>query len=355
MTTLLAASAPPRKASVQSVSEELRRLQDELLTLEKELARAAPKPVTRMQIKQQAKARDALLAKVAENAAHRRETETLLEVAHRADMLRRACAAGDLETVTELCGQPDRPVSIANSEGTSPLMKAAMFDRSEVIEVLLAAGAEPEQLDDRGRTALMLAAAGGNVAATMVLVDAGAACAATDHEGMTAFMHAAHGGHLECCGVLLEYGGAVLSLTARDKRGRTALERTRAAPQANAAVVAYLETELAANEVELGVMAHPSPLPLSAAGVLRESFASMRSIGSFGSMRSVGSMGSFTSLRSVGSVVGSRVSQALASASGIQRSTIFNRISRTTTLTRSSKVLRGNQGAPSPTLSPAVV
>lgn len=139
----------------------------------------------------------------------------------------------------------------SNFEGVTPLIKAAMYNRPEIIEVLLAAGASLEGTNDLGYTALHLAAANGHLAATKVLLDAGAACSAADGTGRNAFMLAASGGHLECCELLLDVGGAIVSLASRDKRGMMAIDLALSAPGgANAALVTFLNAQADIAELE---------------------------------------------------------------------------------------------------------
>lgn len=49
------------------------------------------------------------------------------------------------------------PVDAAAEDGRTALMLAAMFNRSEILEFLLAQGADPARQDARGATALVAA------------------------------------------------------------------------------------------------------------------------------------------------------------------------------------------------------
>ncbi|MNN69875.1 Ankyrin repeat protein [compost metagenome] len=49
------------------------------------------------------------------------------------------------------------PVDAAAQDGRTALMLAAMFNRREILDYLLAQGADPTQQDARGATALMAA------------------------------------------------------------------------------------------------------------------------------------------------------------------------------------------------------
>ena len=99
------------------------------------------------------------------------------------------------------------------------LMWTASKGQVEIIELLLAAGAEINAADARGTTALMLAL--GKVDALEALLSAGAAVDQKDSRGFTALMSAAWTGRVKAARRLLEHGAGID--VRDDKTGRTAL------------------------------------------------------------------------------------------------------------------------------------
>ena len=72
----------------------------------------------------------------------------------------RAAYFGHTNVVTMLV-EVGADVMKANNDGVTTLHWAALNDRMDVIEVLLAAGADPKAVDSGGRTALDMAVRGG--------------------------------------------------------------------------------------------------------------------------------------------------------------------------------------------------
>lgn len=70
------------------------------------------------------------------------------------DLLRKSVASGDREGVERFCAHGVQVVNSQNFEGTHALIKAAIYDRAELTQALVEAGARLELPDDRGRTAL---------------------------------------------------------------------------------------------------------------------------------------------------------------------------------------------------------
>jgi hypothetical protein len=100
------------------------------------------------------------------------------------------------------------------------LDEAIRVDASELIELLLEAGAELERADARGRTPLLQAAALGRGETVRALLARGSNPAARSRSGQTALHLAARSGDLSGVEALL---GAGADAVARDARGRTAL------------------------------------------------------------------------------------------------------------------------------------
>jgi biopolymer transport protein ExbD len=104
--------------------------------------------------------------------------------------------------------------------GTTLLMWAAARDHVELVELLLARGADTEVTTSEGLTALIFAAFPGNTRAIEVLLDNGADVHATGPVGMTAVQLAARNGHSEAVDVLVRYGAATTEAEAyRDVMG----------------------------------------------------------------------------------------------------------------------------------------
>ncbi len=89
----------------------------------------------------------------------------------------------------------------------TPLFMASKVGHAPMIELLIAAGADPASVTTTGTTPLMMAAASGSAAAVRVLLDHGADPNAADvHQGQTALMFAAAPGHTEVIQVLAAHG-----------------------------------------------------------------------------------------------------------------------------------------------------
>ncbi|HKP46186.1 MAG TPA: ankyrin repeat domain-containing protein [Pyrinomonadaceae bacterium] len=164
----------------------------------------------------------------------------------------RAAQADDLEKVTELISRTNVNLRDEDS-GTTALEHAVRNANREMVQLLLAAGADVNakdsagetvvmmldddatadliwdlinagakvnQKDNNGSTALMQAAETENIEAVRTLLDAGAEVEAADAEGRTALMHAAASGNVNVARALI-LAGANINATAHD--GETAL------------------------------------------------------------------------------------------------------------------------------------
>ncbi|MEV4169761.1 ankyrin repeat domain-containing protein [Nonomuraea sp. NPDC049709] len=123
------------------------------------------------------------------------------------EQLYRAALNGESETVGKLLASgadPNKP-SKGEEEGL-PLCAAAAWDRTEVAEALLAAGADINGREAGGWTALLWAAANGHAAVARVLIEAGAEVDATNDDGDTPLSLAARRGALGMVQTLLEAG-----------------------------------------------------------------------------------------------------------------------------------------------------
>ncbi|MEI5097972.1 ankyrin repeat domain-containing protein [Streptomyces sp. PmtG] len=157
------------------------------------------------------------------------------------ERLRAAAEAGDAVTVADLlaggaaadarggAGGPAPGDGVAGARGQVPgqrrrtaLDAAVGAGHAEVVRLLLAAGADPEQ--DVGASAqetpLVLAAARGDTGVVRLLLDAGAHPDTRRGGAATALMVAAMEGHTDAVALLLDRGADL----EREGRGRTALE-----------------------------------------------------------------------------------------------------------------------------------
>eukprot|EP00659_Diplonema_papillatum_P021048 gene21048-32435_t len=92
-------------------------------------------------------------------------------------------------------------------DSRTPLMIASGLGGIGVVQRILDAGAEVNDLSDENRTALMMAAAEGRAAVLKTLLNAGADVNRQDCEGWTALLHAF--GRLQTVDVLLKAGANV--------------------------------------------------------------------------------------------------------------------------------------------------
>ena len=174
-----------------------------------------------------------------------KKAKRYLELIELGEELRTAASKDNIARVKEICKLPDakKCVDSENFEGTTSLIKAAMYDRVEMVDALIGAGANIDLTDQKGRTALMMAAANGAQAAVKRLLSSGATVSMCATNGWTAFMFAAEGGSAPVCKLLHE-GGHVTSeadLFATSNDGLTALELARASSNVGIAkVLEYL-------------------------------------------------------------------------------------------------------------------
>lgn len=97
-------------------------------------------------------------------------------------------------------------VKVAEPDGTTALHHAAHLSRTEMVDALLRAGAEPKAANRYGVTPLSLAAENGNAAVVQRLLEAGADPNTALSGGETALMTAARSGRADVIRVLLKQG-----------------------------------------------------------------------------------------------------------------------------------------------------
>ena len=90
--------------------------------------------------------------------------------------------------------------------GDTPLHQAVRFGHTEVMQLLIARGANPEISNLDGRTPLHLAAERGHLAAVKLLLEAEVALEVHDTFGAAAIHLAAANGHTATVAVLLDKG-----------------------------------------------------------------------------------------------------------------------------------------------------
>jgi hypothetical protein len=80
--------------------------------------------------------------------------------------------------------------AVSDDRGTTALMEAASLGDTDIVEMLLSHGADPNIKSKSGRTALMLAVSEGHRDAASALIDAGSELSIVDDLGMTAGAYA---------------------------------------------------------------------------------------------------------------------------------------------------------------------
>jgi ankyrin repeat protein len=99
-------------------------------------------------------------------------------------------------------------------------MYAARDGYADIVDLLLARGAEPNARNKSGATPLIVAALNNQAQIVQRLIVAGARIDDQNHQGWTALMYAAWKGHRDMVQLLLENGA---NPSVRDKEEKTAL------------------------------------------------------------------------------------------------------------------------------------
>ncbi|KAK0096567.1 hypothetical protein PV326_005146 [Microctonus aethiopoides] len=115
---------------------------------------------------------------------------------------------------------PQAKLEATDRHGQTPLNLAARHGYTDVVRVLLAAGASADHADCDGWTALRAAAWGGHTQVVEMLLEHGAIVDCADWDQRTALRAAAWGGHEDIVKALLQHGADV---NRTDDEGRTAL------------------------------------------------------------------------------------------------------------------------------------
>jgi ankyrin repeat protein len=157
-------------------------------------------------------------------------------VDHPAALVDAAHAGDSAAARTLLSSTPGPDVNQRSSDGTSALHWAVYHNDVDLIDRLLAMGANPNARNDYGSTPLSLAAVVGNVSVIKKLLQAGADVESANADGQTALMIVARTSNIEAASLLVSHGAHV---NAREQwRGQTALMW--AAAEAQPAMVQFL-------------------------------------------------------------------------------------------------------------------
>mmetsp|Transcript_12812 Transcript_12812/g.31447 ORF Transcript_12812/g.31447 Transcript_12812/m.31447 type:complete len:153 (+) Transcript_12812:516-974(+) len=124
--------------------------------------------------------------------------------------------------------------------GRTPLMLAALRDKTEMVVILLQTKASPDSTDNEGWTALMHAATAGHMDQIHQLLKYGAKVNKTSSSGNTALMEAAIWHNIEVVKYLVET--AVADPELKNAEGKTALDLARESPfRERLPIVEYLQ------------------------------------------------------------------------------------------------------------------
>ena len=127
---------------------------------------------------------------------------------------------GELTEIVEVLVKAGAKLDLPNKTGLTPLHMAAQKGHIDTIQALLKAGAKVDISNEKGTTPLRLAAELGHVAAVEALLKAGAKIDQALKDGSTPFLAAAQNGHTAMVQALLKVGTKINHTI---KNGATAL------------------------------------------------------------------------------------------------------------------------------------
>lgn len=120
--------------------------------------------------------------------------------------LHEAAEAGDAEAVRAILASNPLRIRELKDAKTTALHRAARAGHGQVVDLLLAASANPNARDYGGSTPLHLAARGGHLDSVRALLAHDAKPSPMNEAGDTPLHEAARGGHLEVARLLLDHG-----------------------------------------------------------------------------------------------------------------------------------------------------
>ncbi len=172
-----------------------------------------------------------------------------------------ACKTGELEFFNALIAAGVDPESTTLTGGT-PLMFAALGNRTLILQHLLDLGVDTDALGSNGWSAMTIAAAKGYTDMIRTLAGAGADINVTDIYGWTPLMRAVDNGHWSSVVVLSELDGA--DLDNQDEAGNTALHH--AVVHRNIDMVSQLIKQGASRNIENFSGLTPRQLAIAGSG-----------------------------------------------------------------------------------------
>lgn len=169
-----------------------------------------------------------------------------------------ACKTGDLELFEAILASGEDPESETLTGGT-PLMFAALGDRTTIVQRLLELKVDTDAQGSNGWSAMTIAAAKGYTSLIETLASAGAEVNARDVYGWTPIMRAVDNGHWSA--VLLMSTLAGIDLDNQDEAGNTALHH--AVVHKNIDMVKQLISRGAARDIENHAQQTPYQLAIA--------------------------------------------------------------------------------------------
>jgi ankyrin repeat protein len=137
--------------------------------------------------------------------------------------LHHAAWSGNLKATTDLLNRKDVDINVTNKLGETPLHKVVLHENTEVLEKLIAAGANVNALDNSGSTPLHNAASSQNARAVRILIEADANVNALDNSGSTPLHNALYRITIDSSTIRILVRTENINLNIRDKDGNTPL------------------------------------------------------------------------------------------------------------------------------------
>lgn len=132
-----------------------------------------------------------------------------------------AIGEGDVVKLATLLDRGANPNAAEDEDDDKPLAQAVTYGETEIVKMLIAAGAKVDARDSTSRTPLMLAASMCETGIAKALIAAGAKVDARNEEGETSIFMAAQADDIEMVKMLIAAGANV---KARDKFGQSVLD-----------------------------------------------------------------------------------------------------------------------------------